>query len=80
MSPEIARKVVVAFRKVQPPESELNLSPRQLRILQLLAEGHSYRSGEAVVPLTCAVLRTFPGQCVLAPPAYPQRLTIRPRR
>ena len=45
MSPEIARRVVLAFRQYPPPrQPDLELSPRQIRILQLLAEGHSYKS------------------------------------
>jgi DNA-binding NarL/FixJ family response regulator len=45
MSPEIARKVVMAFRQYPPTrQPDLELSPRQMRILQLLAEGHSYKS------------------------------------
>lgn len=45
MSPEIARKVVRAFRKFAPAgQSDAGLSPRQVEILQLLAEGHSYKT------------------------------------
>jgi DNA-binding NarL/FixJ family response regulator len=45
MSPEIARKVVRAFSQYPPPaKTEVDLTPRQQRILQLLAEGHSYKS------------------------------------
>ena len=45
MSPEIARKVVMAFRQYPPPrQPDVDLSARQMRILQLLAEGHSYKS------------------------------------
>ncbi len=45
MSPEIARKVVMAFRQYPPPrQPDVELSARQMLILQLLAEGHSYKS------------------------------------
>jgi len=45
MSPEIARRVVMAFRQYPPPrQTDLDLSPRQMGILRLLAEGHSYKS------------------------------------
>jgi DNA-binding NarL/FixJ family response regulator len=45
MSPEIARKVVRLFRKVAPPRhAEHHLSPQQVRLLALLAEGRSYQS------------------------------------
>jgi DNA-binding NarL/FixJ family response regulator len=45
MSPEIARKVVRLFRKVAPPrKADHELSPQQVRLLALLAEGRSYQS------------------------------------
>ncbi len=46
MSPEIARKVVVLFRRTPRPEqSDRQLTPRETQLLSLLAEGHGY--GEA---------------------------------
>jgi DNA-binding NarL/FixJ family response regulator len=43
MSPEIARKVVTLFRKTPRPEPiETRLTPRELQLLALLAEGHGY--------------------------------------
>jgi DNA-binding NarL/FixJ family response regulator len=46
MSPEIARKVVMLFRKTPKPEpTDGRLTPRELQLLALLAEGHGY--GEA---------------------------------
>jgi DNA-binding NarL/FixJ family response regulator len=45
MSPEIARQVVMLFRKVKPPaESTHQLTPHEFRILQLLVEGENYKS------------------------------------
>src|SRR5882724_8298607 len=45
MSPEIARKVVLTFRKVAPAsQQDVDLSARQVEILQMLAEGHSYKT------------------------------------
>src|ERR1035438_9595129 len=45
MSPGIARKVVLMFQKAAPPQQEeMQLSVRQLEILRLLAEGHSYKA------------------------------------
>ncbi len=45
MSPEIARKVVLTFRKVAPAiRQDVDLSARQIEILQMLAEGHSYKT------------------------------------
>jgi DNA-binding NarL/FixJ family response regulator len=45
MSPEVARRVVQLFQKVHPPESaDYRLSPTELRLLKLLAEGHHYKT------------------------------------
>jgi DNA-binding NarL/FixJ family response regulator len=50
MSPEVASRVVAVFReKHAPPDPALRLTPHELRILQLLAEGHSYRTAAAVL-------------------------------
>jgi DNA-binding NarL/FixJ family response regulator len=44
MSPEVARRVVLMFQKFAPPITEQNqLSVREMDVLQLLAEGHSYK-------------------------------------
>jgi len=50
MSPEIARKVIRMFRDFQPRQPlEADLTPTEQRLLQLLAEGYSYRAaGEAL--------------------------------
>ena len=43
MSPEIARKVVTLFRATpRPGPAETRLTPRELQLLSLLAEGHGY--------------------------------------
>src|SRR5260370_2372736 len=45
MSPEVARKVVQLFQKFHPPESaDYHLTPTELRLLKLLAEGHHYKT------------------------------------
>jgi len=45
MSPEVARKVIRMFRDYQPREAlDVDLTPTELRLLQLLAEGYSYRA------------------------------------
>jgi DNA-binding NarL/FixJ family response regulator len=48
MSPEIARRVLNLFRSIHPPEHvSYHLTPHELRLLQFLVEGHSYRSAAA---------------------------------
>src|SRR5690606_7673325 len=50
MSPEVASRVIAVFRQTRKaPDSALRLTPHELRILQLLAEGHSYKSAAAVL-------------------------------
>jgi DNA-binding NarL/FixJ family response regulator len=45
MSPEVARRVVQLFQKFHPPEfSDYRLSPTEMRLLKLLAEGHHYKT------------------------------------
>ncbi len=42
MSPAVARRVMELFRKFRPPESsDYDLSPHELRVLRLMAEGHN---------------------------------------
>jgi DNA-binding NarL/FixJ family response regulator len=58
MSPGIARRVVTTFR--QHPAAvpdDLELSPRQSRILQLLTEGHSYKSCADTLDLSVDTIR-----------------------
>jgi DNA-binding NarL/FixJ family response regulator len=44
MSPEVARRVVLMFQKLAPSKVEReNLSARQLEVLELLAQGESYK-------------------------------------
>jgi DNA-binding NarL/FixJ family response regulator len=48
MSPEIARRVVEFFRTGRRPESTASpLSPQEKRLLQLLVEGHHYKTAAA---------------------------------
>jgi DNA-binding NarL/FixJ family response regulator len=45
MSPEVARRVVLMFQKFAPSTVEQTcLSERELEVLQLLAQGHSYKT------------------------------------
>jgi DNA-binding NarL/FixJ family response regulator len=53
MSPQIARQVVNLFRSVAPPkESEYRLTPKETQVLQLLVDGHSYKSAAYEMDLT----------------------------
>jgi DNA-binding NarL/FixJ family response regulator len=58
MSPEVARKVVTMFQKIAPPRSEDNrLSVRELEVLKLLAEGHSYKTAAARLAVSLDTVR-----------------------
>lgn len=60
MSPEIARKVVTLFREMAPPEpADHDLSPRQLELLALLADGHSYESAAREMDVTINTVRAY---------------------
>jgi DNA-binding NarL/FixJ family response regulator len=48
MSPSVARRVISLFRDVRPPASaDHDLTPHELRVLRLFADGHNYRSAAA---------------------------------
>jgi DNA-binding NarL/FixJ family response regulator len=42
MSPEVARGVLTVFRQLRAPTRDHNLTPKELELLALLADGHSY--------------------------------------
>lgn len=46
MSPEIARRVISLFREFRPPSdvTSHDLTPHELRLIKLLAEGHNYKT------------------------------------
>lgn len=53
MSPEIARKVVELFREIRPPaRADHDLTPHEMRLLKLFAEGHSYKSAAGMLGVT----------------------------
>jgi DNA-binding NarL/FixJ family response regulator len=53
MSPEVARRVVQLFQRFRPPESaDYHLSPTELRLLKLLAEGHHYKTAAAEMQIS----------------------------
>lgn len=46
MSPEVAQRVIRLFKDFRPPvkEEDYGLTPHEVRLLGLLAEGHSYKT------------------------------------
>lgn len=58
MSPGIARKVVLMFQKAAPPKEDMQLSLRQLEILRMLAEGHSYKTCAAALDIGLDTIRS----------------------
>src|SRR5215831_3216936 len=48
MSPDVARRVIDLFRELRPSRTaDYDLTPHEVRLLQLVAEGHSYKSAAA---------------------------------
>lgn len=53
MSPHIARKVLALFRRVRPTDPpEYGLTPREMELLQLMAEGHHYKTAADTLKVT----------------------------
>jgi len=53
MSPTVARRVITLFREVRPPPAaDHDLTPHEIRVLKLLAEGHSYRTAAEELGVT----------------------------
>lgn len=61
MSPEVARKVLRVFRGLRPTRLEETsvLTPQELRLLRLLADGHSYESAGANLDITINTVRKY---------------------
>lgn len=58
MSPQIARQVVTMFQKTAPPRDDQHrLTPRELELLQALAEGHSYKTAARALQLSIDTVR-----------------------
>lgn len=58
MTPEIARQVIDLFRRsAPPPQANHLLSPRELRVLALLAEGYGYTNIAAQLEITINTVR-----------------------
>jgi len=60
MSPEIARKVVTLFRKTPAAERPLeSLTTQELRLLQLLADGHRYQAAAERLEISVNTVRSY---------------------
>jgi DNA-binding NarL/FixJ family response regulator len=58
MSPEIARHVVTLFQKTAPPEKfDYQLTPQELRLLRLLAQGYSYQGASGQLKISVNTVR-----------------------
>lgn len=57
MSPEVARRVIRLFREIHPPaRSDYDLTPHELRLLKLLADGHNYKTAAAELRVTSSTI------------------------
>ncbi|HEY5948779.1 MAG TPA: response regulator transcription factor [Kofleriaceae bacterium] len=60
MSPEIARQVVSKFHRVRSPRGDAPaLTPQEVRLLALLADGHSYQNAAGQLDITINTVRNY---------------------
>ena len=60
MSAEIARKVIEVLRRPPaPPSPDAHLTPQELRLLALLAEGYSYQGAGARMNVSVNTVRNY---------------------
>ncbi len=53
MTPEVANQVIKLFREIRPREKpDEALSPHEVRLLEMLAEGHNYETAAAELGVT----------------------------
>lgn len=53
MTPEVAHQVVRLFREIRPRETpDEQLTPHEIRLLEMLAEGHNYETAAAELGVT----------------------------
>jgi DNA-binding NarL/FixJ family response regulator len=57
MSPEVARRVVDLFQEIHPAVPDHNLTPHEMRLLKLLAEGHNYQTAAAELKVSVNTIR-----------------------
>ncbi|MGE5346866.1 MAG: LuxR C-terminal-related transcriptional regulator, partial [Acidithiobacillales bacterium] len=60
ISPEIARKVIQVFRDIGPPAvPEHDLTPQEVRLLKLLADGASYQAAADGLGISINTVRNY---------------------
>jgi DNA-binding NarL/FixJ family response regulator len=60
MSPEVARRVVDLFKRTHPPEpAGERLTPQEIRLLKLLADGHSYQVAASHLHVSINTIRNY---------------------
>jgi DNA-binding NarL/FixJ family response regulator len=53
MTPEVAHQVIRLFREIRPPETpDEQLTPHEVRLLEMLSEGHNYETAAAELGVT----------------------------
>lgn len=53
MSPEVARRVILFFRDLNPPKQvDYHLSPHETRLLRMFVEGHNYKTAAVELDVT----------------------------
>jgi DNA-binding NarL/FixJ family response regulator len=58
MSPEVARNVIELFRRVRPkPAARHPLTPQEVKLLALLADGHSYQNAAGQLDISINTVR-----------------------
>lgn len=58
LSPEIARQIVERLRGLRPPKKRLSpLTPQEMNLVKLLADGHSYRSAAERLEISINTVR-----------------------
>jgi DNA-binding NarL/FixJ family response regulator len=60
MSPEVARRVIELFREHRPPErSPQRLAPQEQRLLELLGEGHHYKTAASHMGISLHTVKFY---------------------
>lgn len=57
MSPEVARKVLAAFRQLRSASNDHGLTPKERELLALIADGHSYLNAAHTLDISINTVR-----------------------